>query len=393
MKYKRIFIVVMDSVGIGTCPDSKNFGDDGAYTIQHIALWGHGINLPTLESLGYGKIARIYGLKEDNESIGYYGKMQELSRGKDTMTGHWEMMGIETITPFKTFTETGFPKELIDELEEKTGRKVIGNYAASGTEIIEKLGEEQRKTGALIVYTSADPVLQIAADENVIPLSELYKDCKIAREITMKEEWKVGRIIARPYIVNPDGSYHRTTNRHDYAVTPPHTTLNTLQENGYKVISVGKISDIFNASGADEGNHIDSNHDGMLKTTEIVKHNDFNGLCFVNLVDFDALYGHRRDPKGYYDSMVEFDQDLKVLIENLKEDDLLMITADHGNDPTWHGTDHTREYVPILAYSKSMKSSASLGIRSTFADLGQTVIDNFNLKKQEIGESFLKDLK
>lgn len=394
MKFKRIFLIVIDSVGIGTCPDSYKFGDDGAATIQHIAeSHKEGIHLPNLEALGYGKIAPIRGVKSDIKVNGIYGKMQELSKGKDTMTGHWEMMGIETVKPFVVFTDTGFPKELIDELERRTGRKVIGNKAASGTAIIDELGPEQEKTGALIVYTSADPVLQIAANEGIIPLEELYEDCRIAREITLKEEWKVGRVIARPYITLPDGKYKRTTNRHDYAVTPPmKTTLNYLQDENYRVISVGKISDIFNAYGIDEGNHIDSNHDGMVKTTNIVKEKDFTGLCFVNLVDFDALYGHRRDVEGYYKSMVEFDEDLGNLIKELKEDDLLLITADHGNDPTWTGTDHTREYVPLVGYYKGLNREINLGLRTSFADFGKTISENFNVKSTEIGESFLKDL-
>ena len=394
MKYKRIFLLVMDSVGIGTCKDSYKFDDDGADTIGHIAESKGGISLPTMEKLGYGKIRPILGINSNLDTIGYFGKMEECSNGKDTMTGHWEMMGIKTINPFITFTDTGFPKELIDELEKRTGRTVIGNKSASGTEIIKELGEEQRKTGALIVYTSADSVLQIAADEDLIPLEELYRDCEIAREITLKNEWRVGRIIARPYKYLGNNEYKRTTNRHDYALNPTeYTTLNALQDNNYKVISVGKISDIFNKSGIDEGNHIDSNHDGMMKTIDIIKNKDFTGLCFINLVDFDALYGHRRDVEGYYNSMVEFDKDLESLIKELKEDDLLMVTADHGNDPTWHGTDHTREYVPILVYSKSLKESKSLGIRETFADLGATIAENFNVKAPKIGKSFLNELK
>ena len=395
MKFKRIFVIVIDSVGIGTCPDSFEFGDDGANTIGHIAeSKEEGIHLPNMESLGYGKIAPIKGLSSTIKVNGIYGKMQELSKGKDTMTGHWEMMGIETTKPFVVFTDTGFPKELINELERRTGRKVIGNKAASGTAIIDELGKVQEETGALIVYTSADPVLQIAANEGIIPLEELYRDCKIAREITLKEEWKVGRIIARPYITLPDGTYKRTTNRHDYAVNPPEKTcMNFLQDNNYKVISVGKISDIFNAYGVDEGNHITSNHNGMEITIDIVKNKDFTGLCFINLVDFDALYGHRRDVNGYYNAMVEFDSDLGNLMKELKEDDLLLVTADHGNDPTWKGTDHTREFVPILGYYKGLNKDINLGTRSTFADLGQTIADNFNVDKLKIGKSFLKEIK
>ena len=395
MKYKRIILIVMDSVGIGTCPDSYKFNDDGANTIGHIAeSKDEGISLPTLESLGYGKIAPIKGVSNTINTKGYYAKMQELSNGKDTMTGHWEMMGIKTVNPFITFTDTGFPKELIDELEAKTGRKVIGNYSASGTEIIKELGKTQEETGALIVYTSADSVLQIAANEGIIPLHELYKVCEIAREITLKDEWRVGRIIARPFIKLEDGTYKRTTNRHDYALNPTEdTVLNFLKNKKYDSISVGKIQDIFNGSGIDEGNHIDSNHDGMMKTIKIIKEKDFTGLCFVNLVDFDALYGHRRDVDGYYNSMVEFDKDLSSLIDELKDDDLLIVTADHGNDPTWTGTDHTREYVPLLVYNKKFIESKTLGIRNTFSDIGATIADNFQVEAPKIGVSFLNELK
>lgn len=392
MKYKRIFLIVIDSVGIGYSEDSYKFKDEGAKTLQHIAEYNRGIYLPNMEKLGLGKIDKILGVKDDINTIGYYTKMRESSSGKDTMTGHWEMMGVLTTKPFKTFTDTGFPKELMDELSLKTGRKLIGNYAASGTKIIEDLGKEMRETGSLIVYTSADPVLQIAADEDIIPLKDLYRYCEIAREITLKEEWKVGRIIARPFIVR-DNKYIRTTNRHDYALTPPFNALNKLYDNDYKVISVGKIADIFNHSGIHEEHHIVSNHDGMNITTDIVKNNNFTGLCFVNLVDFDALYGHRRDPIGYKNSLEEFDKDLGILMNELKEDDLLMVTADHGNDPTWTGTDHTREFVPLLCYSKSFKASDKLEIRNSFGDLSSTILSNFSLDKMEIGESFLEELK
>jgi len=394
MKYKRIFVIVIDSVGIGTCPDSYKYGDDGANTIGHIAdSVKEGIKLPTLEKMGYGKIADIKGLSNSIKVNGLYTKMQELSNGKDTMTGHWEMMGIKTEKPFITFTDTGFPKELISELENKWGRKIIGNKSASGTAIIDELGPIQEKTGAMIVYTSADSVLQIAANEDIIPLDELYKDCKIAREVTLKDEWKVGRIIARPYIKLEDGKYKRTTNRHDYALDPTdRTVLNELYDNNFKVISVGKINDIFNGSGIHESNHIDSNHDGMIKTKDIITNNDFNGLCFVNLVDFDALYGHRRDVKGYYDSLVEFDKDLGDLINELKDDDLLMVTADHGNDPTWNGTDHTREYVPLLVYNKKFKQDIKIEVQDSFASIGATIADNFNVKMPKIGKSFLNKI-
>ena len=389
--YKRIFCVVMNSVGCGTAPLSYLYGDDGANTIKHISYHENGISLPTLEKLGYGNLCEIKGVKPIAIK-GYYGKMDELSTGKDTMTGHWEMMGIKTTSPFMTFTDTGFPKKLIDELEEKTGHKVIGNYAASGTEILKELGEEHIKTGAMIVYTSADSVLQIACHEEYFGLEELYRCCKIAREICMKPEYMVGRIIARPFIGNTKDTFKRTTNRHDYALSPSDTTvLNYLKDNGYDVISIGKINDIFNTSGITEAYKTTSNHNGMEIAIELAK-KEFTGLCFSNLVDFDALYGHRRNPKGYKMSLEEFDNDLNLLIKSLNDDDLLIITADHGNDPTWKGTDHTREYVPLLVYSNNI-NAGSLGTRSSFADIGATISENFNVKMPKIGKSFLKELK
>lgn len=389
--FKRVFLIVMDSVGCGTAPLSYQYGDDGANTIGHISEKMGGITLPTMEGLGYGNLTNILGVKPKCDK-GYYGKMDELSKGKDTMTGHWEFMGIKTSNPFKTFTDTGFPKELIDLLEEKTGHKIIGNYAASGTEILKELGEEHIKTGAMIVYTSADSVLQIAAHEKYFGLEELYRVCKIAREICLDEKYKVGRVIARPFIGESKDSFTRTTNRHDYALSPSdRTVLDELKDNKYDVISIGKINDIFNTCGITEAYKSVSNHNGMEITTNLTK-KDFNGLCFVNLVDFDALYGHRRNVVGYHDALVEFDSDLNNLMTNLNEDDLLIITADHGNDPTWSGTDHTREYVPLLVYSKSI-NKGNLGIRNTFADIGATISENFNIKAPKIGTSFLKELK
>ena len=354
MKFKRIFVIVCDSLGCGTAPRSKEFGDEGANTIGHISEHENGITLPTMESLGYGNLTPIKGVKALEPKIGYYGKMDEASTGKDTMTGHWEMMGVLTTHPFKTFTDTGFPKELIDKIEAKTGHKIIGNYSASGTEILKVLGEEHIKTGAMIVYTSADSVLQIAAHEKYFGLDELLRCCKITREICMDPKYMVGRIIARPFIGEDKDSFKRTTNRHDYTVSPTdHTTMESLKDKGFASISVGKISDIFNAVGVTEANHITSNHNGMEITTSYLD-KDFTGMVFTNLVDFDALYGHRRDAKGYHDAIEEFDTDLANFISKMKDDDLVIVTADHGNDPTWTGTDHTREYVPLLVYSKSI---------------------------------------
>ncbi len=392
MRFKRVFTIIMDSVGCGYEETSKNYGDEGANTIKHIAESCNGISLPTLQKFGYGNLTDILGVAKNDNPIAYYGKMHEQSVGKDTLTGHFEFMGVLTTKPLKTFTDTGFPKELIKELEEKTGHKVIGNVAASGTEIIKELGEEHLKTKAMIVYTSADSVLQIACHEEVFGLDELYRCCKIAREICMKPEWKVGRIIARPFIGTNKDNFTRTANRHDYALSPAHkTTLDYLKESGYSVISIGKINDIYNGCGITEAHKSVSNHNGMELMNECAK-SDFVGLCYANLVDFDALYGHRRNPAGYKDALEEFDRDLSELLKLLKEDDLLLIAADHGNDPTWSGTDHTREYVPVFAYSKSLKGG-SLGLRNSFADLGQTINENFNLERQVIGTSFLKELK
>ena len=389
--FKRVFCIVIDSVGCGTAPLSYEYDDDGANTIKHISEYCNGLNLPTMESIGYGNLTDILGVKKTVVK-GYYGKMDELSKGKDTMTGHWEFMGIHTTIPFKTFTDTGFPKELIEELEEKTGHKVIGNYSASGTEILKELGEEHIKTGAMIVYTSADSVLQIACHEEYFGLQELYRCCEIAREICMKEEYMVGRIIARPFTGETSNTFKRTTNRHDYALSPSgRTVLDELKENGYDVISIGKINDIFNTMGITKAYKSPTNHDGMIAACKLAKE-EFRGLCFSNLVDFDALYGHRRDPIGYKNALEEFDTDLNELIKLLNDDDLLIVTADHGNDPTWKGTDHTREYVPVLVYSKSL-SSGDLGIRSSFADIGATIAENFNVSAPVIGTSFLKELK
>ncbi len=390
--YKRIFLIVADSVGCGTAPLSYKFGDDGANTIEHISEVCNGINLPRLESMGYGNITDIKGVKKTDNPIAFYGKMDELSNAKDTMAGHWEMMGIVTKTPFVTFTDTGFPKELIDELESKTGYKVIGNKAASGTEIIKELGEEHIKTKAMIVYTSADSVLQIACHEKYFGLDELYRVCKIAREICMKDEYKVGRVIARPFIGENSLDFKRTANRHDYALSPTgKTVLDSLKENNYDVISIGKIFDIFNGMGLTESNRTISNHDGMEKIIDFIKNRDFKGLCFLNLVDFDALYGHRRNSIGYKDALEEFDRDLNEMIKYLKQDDLIIITADHGNDPTWRGTDHTREYVPLIVYNGLGKGN--LGTRKSFSDIGETIAENFNLESTKIGKSFLKEIK
>ncbi len=392
MRFKRIFTIVIDSVGCGSEPNSAKYGDEGANTISHIASSCGGVKLPTMEALGYGNLTEILGVKPVKNGIGAYGKAQEISLGKDTLTGHFEIMGLNVTKPFQTFTDTGFPDALIKELEEKTGYKVIGNCAASGTEIIKELGEEHMKTKAMIVYTSSDSVLQIACHEEVFGLDELYRVCQVAREICMKPEWQVGRIIARPFIGTNANDFKRTSNRHDYAVSPfKNTTLDNLKESGFDVIALGKISDIYNGCGITKSVRQASNQEGMEHMIEIAKTGNFTGLCYLNLVDFDALYGHRRDPKGYKQCLEEFDTQLQILLDTINKDDLVLITADHGNDPTWRGTDHTREYTPVLVYAKNLKP-VDLGIRKTFADLGQTIAENFNIKRQEIGTSFLDKL-
>lgn len=390
--YKRIFLIVMDSLGIGEAPDAKDYNDLGANTIGHIAE-KMDLNIPNLEALGYGNIAPIRNVKRVEKPLAFYTKMMEASLGKDTMTGHWEMMGLYIDKPFQTFTDTGFPIELIKELEEKTGYKTIGNYSASGTEILVELGERHMQTKELIVYTSADSVLQIAMHEDIIPIEEQYRICEIAREITMKPEWKVGRVIARPFIGTDKTNFKRTPNRHDYALKPfAKTTLNFLEEKGVDVIALGKINDIFDGYGITRFSKTVSNSDGMKQITEVAKEN-FEGLVFLNLVDFDALYGHRRDPIGYGKAIEEMDRELPDLIKNLNEDDLLILTADHGNDPVHHGTDHTREYVPLIIYSKRFKEGKEINLRKTFADVGYSISENFEAELPENGKSFLKEIK
>ncbi|EAC7884027.1 phosphopentomutase [Listeria monocytogenes] len=391
-KFKRVHVVVMDSVGIGEAPDAAKFGDFDVDTFGHIAKHVGGLNMPEMGKLGLSNIREIDGIKKAEKPLAYYTKMQEASNGKDTMTGHWEIMGLYIDTPFRVFPD-GFPDDLINQIEEKTGRKVIGNKPASGTEIMAELGEEHVKTGALIVYTSADSVLQIAAHEDVVPLEELYEICEFCREITLDDPYMLGRIIARPFVGEP-GAFVRTPNRHDYALKPfKPTVMDALKEGGKDVIAIGKISDIFDGEGVTESIRTKSNMDGMDQFIAVLD-KDFNGMSFLNLVDFDALFGHRRDPQGYADALVDFDGRLVEVMEKLTEDDLLIITADHGNDPTYSGTDHTREFVPLLVYSPRFKNGGSeLELRKTFADLGATVADNFDVKMPEYGTSFLKDLK
>lgn len=393
-KYKRIFTIVIDSLGIGAAEDAAAYGDVGTDTLGHIAERMEQFQIPNLQKVGMANLHPMQHVPSVERPLGYYMEMKEKSAGKDTMTGHWELMGLYTQTPFQTFTEHGFPPELIAELERRTGHKVIGNRSASGTEIIEELGEEEIATGHMIVYTSADSVLQICGQEETFDLKELYRCCEIARELTLRDEWKVGRVIARPYVGKKKGEFKRTANRHDYALKPfGRTALNALKDAGYDVISVGKIFDIFDSEGLTESNKSQSSVHGMEQTIEIAKR-DFTGLCFTNLVDFDALWGHRRNPVGYGEELERFDEKFGELLGLLHDDDLVIITADHGNDPTHTGTDHTREKVPFLAYSPSMQGCGRLEPSDTFAAVGATIADNFDVPMPEgtLGRSVLAQL-
>lgn len=387
--YKRIIILVMDSVGIGHAPDAAKFNDEGANTLGHIKATAGLIHCPTLRSLGLANIADIK--TDETPVMGAYGKMEEVSTGKDTTSGHWEMMGHPVTVPFPTFYD-GFPKELMDTFTKETGYGYLGNEVASGTEIIERLGVEHMKTGKPIVYTSADSVFQIAAHEDVIPLEDLYRMCEITRNKVCVGDYYVGRIIARPFVGKP-GHFVRTSNRHDYSRMPEHRMVQQeLQAAQIPTVAVGKIGDIYAHVGWDESYPTKSNAHGMNVVPYLLGSSFERGLMMVNLVEFDSLYGHRRNVEGYKRAIEDFDYQLSGLLPLLKDDDLLIITADHGNDPTWHGTDHTREHVPLLAYSPSMKEAIDLGLRHSFCDIGQTVLANFGLSPYAVGTSFLKDI-
>ncbi len=389
--FKKIHVIVMDSVGIGEAPDAEQFGDVGAHTLGHIAEKMNGLNMPTMASLGLSNIQALQGIEKAEAPKAFYGMMQEASVGKDTMTGHWEIMGLNIDTPFKVYPE-GFPAELVAKLEERTGRKVLCNLPYSGTAVIDDYAAEHMATGALIVYTSADPVMQIAAHEDIISVEELYEICEIARELTLDAEFLVGRVIARPFI-GEVGNFKRTSKRHDYALTPfGRTTMAEMKDAKLDVIAIGKISDIFNGDGVTESIRTKDNTDGMDKMAEVVRR-DFHGMSFLNLVDFDANFGHRRDPIGYGEALEEFDRRLPEVLEALTEEDLLIITADHGNDPTFPGTDHTREFVPLIVYSPRFKTGVELPLRETFADIAATVAENFKIAAPQFGTSFLGNLK
>lgn len=408
-KWKRIFVIVIDSLGAGAADDAADYGDKGTDTLGHISQSVSRFHIPNLQKLGLANLHPLKQIEPVQHPQALFTKMNERSRGKDTMTGHWELMGLKTEKPFITFTDTGFPPELIAELEKRTGHKVIGNKAASGTEILDELAEEEIATGHMIVYTSADSVLQICGNEETFDLKELYRCCEIARELTLRDEWKVGRVIARPYLGKKRGEFKRTSNRHDYALPPfGPTVLDALKDHGLDVISIGKIQDIFAGCGITQALKSKSSVHGMEQTIEMAKE-DFHGLCFVNLVDFDALWGHRRNPQGYAEELERFDEKLGELLKLLKADDLLMITADHGNDPTYTGTDHTREKVPLLVYSPAFLADGKLkkseekqweqdqegrlSETDTFAAVGATIADNFDVPMPDgtIGESLIRE--
>ncbi|MRG88942.1 phosphopentomutase [Limosilactobacillus reuteri] len=394
MSYKRVFVIVMDSVGTGAAHDAAKFDDVGSDTLGHVGEYYKGaLKLPNLGKLGISNLrdTSIEGVPVADPAIGDYGKMEEISAGKDSMDGHWEMMGLPVMKPLSTFPN-GFPQEIVDKLEKFSGRKVIVNKPYSGTEVIHDYGERQMKTGELILYTSGDSVMQIAAHEDVIPVEELYKICEYARTLVNGPEYTVGRIIARPYVGPDKDHFTRTANRHDFSLKPiGETDMDRLRAAGYDVIGVGKINDIFSGEGIDKGYHNESNMDGMDHVDEVMKQ-DFTGFCFTNLVDFDAMYGHRRNPKGFGQALMDFDKRLGKVLDEMKPDDLLMVTADHGNDPGFKGTDHTRENVPLLVYSPSMnKPNQSLGLRKTFSDLGATILENFNVEPVK-GTSFYKEI-
>lgn len=386
---KRVILIVLDSVGIGEMRDASDYGDLGSDTLGNTSKAVGGISLPNMEKMGLGHIQGIKNINRVDNPTGSFGKCAELSIGKDTVTGHWEIAGVVLREPLNTYPN-GFPEEIIKEFEEKVGRKVIGNKVASGTEIIKELGEEHIKTGCPIIYTSADSVFQIAAHEEVISLEELYKMCKIAREMFVEEK-AIGRIIARPFI-GEEGNFTRTANRRDFALDPfGKTMLDYIKEKGLSVMAVGKIEDIYNKKGITDAVHIKGNMDGVDKTIDYMK-KEKEGLIFTNLVDFDMLYGHRNDFQGYAKALVDFDNRVPEIISNMKDDDVLVLTADHGCDPTTESTDHSREYIPVLAYGKEIKSGIDIGVRKSFSDIGKTILELLGIENELYGESFVKEI-
>lgn len=386
MRFTRAIVIVLDSAGIGELPDAALFGDEGANTLGNIASTLGGLNLPNLEKLGLGNIVPIMGVPPQQYPVACFGKLAEVSPGKDTTTGHWELMGIEMSQGFPVYPD-GFPISLLEEFSKLTGRGWLGNKAASGTEIIEELGDEHIRTGKLIIYTSADSVFQIAAHEEVIRIPELYAICQKARELLMGEN-EVSRVIARPFI-GTTGNFTRTSNRHDYVIDPPiESLLDLVKRSGKMVYAIGKIKDIFNGHGITESVHTTSNLDGIEKTIQVIQDENKAGIIFTNLVDFDAKYGHRNNPEGYAAALREFDDYLPAIIQIMSKDDILFITSDHGTDPTLPSTDHTREYVPLLAYGKKIQHGKNIGIRKSFADLGATIAEILAVPSPKFGRSF-----
>lgn len=386
---KRVALIVLDSLGIGEMPDAEKYGDAGADTLGHIAAHMPNFQIPNLTKLGFGEIDGVASIPKENSPAGSYGRLTEMSTGKDTITGHWEIAGLYTKVPFKTFPE--FPKEFMEAYEKAIGVGTLGNYAASGTEIIESLGPEHEATGKPIIYTSADSVFQIAANTAVIPLEKLYHICEVAREMLV-DDVQVGRVIARPYVIE-NGKRVRTADRRDYAVSPSgKTVLDFVKASGQTVYAIGKIKDIFNGQGVSISVHTESNMDGVDKTIDAL-HTDFEGLIFTNLVDFDSKYGHRRDPEGYGKAIEDFDRRLPEITGAMKEEDLLILCADHGNDPVHSGWDHTREYVPVMLFGKGIRPGVNLGTRNSFADISATIAEYLSVPKSEIGESFYQLLK
>ena len=385
---KKAILIVLDSVGIGALADAADYGDAGADTLGHI-IKACKPQIPNMMELGLGKIDGISFSGGEGEAKGCYGKMKEVSAGKDTTTGHWEISGVQLSRPFPTFPN-GFPQDFLDRFEAAVGRGTIGNKPASGTAILDELGEEHLKTGKLIVYTSADSVFQIAANEAIVPLEELYRCCQIARDMLV-DDLEVGRVIARPFVGEKAGAFKRTGGRRDYSAIPPKTMCDLLCENGKTVYAVGKIEDIFCLRGITKSNHAAGNPACMEATFEAMKE-EFDGLLFVNLVDFDMVYGHRRDVKGYAQALEAFDKQIPQIKALMGEEDMLILTADHGCDPCHTGTDHTREHVPLLVWGKNIKENVNLGVRDTYADISATVLDYFGVDNTLKGQSFLKDI-
>lgn len=392
MKYKRIFTIVIDSLGVGGLPDSYLYDDINVDTLGNIDKYSQSFDIPHLQRLGLANLHPLKNVSFNFQPNSYYTKAKEVSKGKDTITGHLELMGVISEEPFITFTDTGFPEELIKELEKRCNYGIIGNKAASGTEIINELGDEHIATNNMIVYTSADSVLQIAAHEEHFGLDELYRCCEIARELTLDKKWRIGRVIARPFL-GTSGNYVRTSNRHDYALDPKEpTVLDLLKRANFDVIGIGKINDIFNGCGITKSLRSVSSIEGMQQTIDIAS-NDFTGLCFTNLVDFDALWGHRRDINGYRQELESFDKLLGQLMETMNKDDLLILCADHGNDPSYKGSDHTREYIPIIFYNNQMQGSGLLPIAESFSVIGKTILENFKIDNNYFGTPYLPFLK